>query len=307
MYLTLPSILKTPMRFPLFLAFLFVLGSSASAQELECRVSVDFRNLGGTEFTFLSDLREQIEQYLNGRAWTEDRFENLERIECNVAITFVEAQGLDRFVAQLAVGASRPIYATRQNTRVFQIVDTNWEFQYNRGQPLIYDPNRYDALASMLDFYALLILGYDYDTFSELGGTPFFERAREISELAQAQGGTGWVSIGDDQTRTTLVRQLLDPRYEPLRRAYFLYHLGTLDRFTRGYEKAWQTGFSAIEGIYELFLEVSRRYATDVFFATKSGEIADLFAEADDVRNQLYAMLIEMDPARSSDYDRLLE
>lgn len=295
------------MRSALLIVLLVALGAPAQAQELNCRVSVDFRTLSGTEFSFLNDLRDQIEQYLNGRAWTEDRFNDLERIECNVGITFTEAQGLDRFTAQIVVGASRPIYATRQNTRVFQVVDSDWEFQYNRGQPLIYDPNRFDALASLLDFYALLILGYDYDTFSELGGTPFFERAREISELAQAQAGPGWVSIGDDQTRTALVRQLLDPRYEPLRRAYFLYHLGALDRFTREYEEAWQSGFSAIEGIYELFLEVSRKYSTDVFFATKSSEIADFFFEAEDVRNQLYAMLIEMDPARSSDYDRLLE
>ena len=294
------------MRLVFFLALL-VFATPVSAQELFCNVRVDFSSLGGTEYEFLGDLRDQVSQYLNDRAWTEDRFENREWIECNVQILFIEAQGLDRFVAQLAVGASRPIYATQQNTRVFQIVDSNWEFQYNRGQPLIYDPNRYDALTSLLDFYALLILGYDYDTFSELGGTPHFERAREISELAQAQGGPGWVSVGDDQTRTTLVRQLLDPRYAPLRRAYFLYHFGALDRFTRDYEQAWQTGFSAIEGIYDLFVEVSRRYATDVFFATKSGEIANLFAEADDLRNQLYAMLIEMDPARSSDYDQLLE
>ena len=294
------------MRFAALLAFL-AFAAPASAQELLCSVRVDFSRLGGTEYTFLSDLRDQVEQYFNGRAWTEDRFDTRELIECNVEILFTEAQGLDRFVAQLAVGASRPIYATPQNTRVFQIVDSNWEFQYNRGQPLIYDPNRYDALTSLLDFYALLILGYDYDTFSELGGTRFFERAREISELAQAQGGPGWVSIGDDQTRTTLVRQLLDPRYAALRRAYFLYHFGTLDRFTREYEEAWQTGFSAVSELYELFQEVSRRYATDVFFATKSSEIADLFAEADEVRNQLYAMLVEMDPARSSDYDRLLE
>ena len=293
------------MRFLFFV--LFLLAAPVSAQELNCTVSLDFRTLPGTEYEFLDDLRDEIFQYLNGRSWTDDRFEDLERIDCSFNITITEAQGLDRFVAQIAVGASRPIYATRQNTRVFQVVDTNWDFQYNRGQPLIYDPNRFDALSSMLDFYALLILGYDYDTFSELGGTPFFERARNISELAQAQGGSGWVSIGDDQTRSTLVRQLLDTRYEPLRRAYFLYHLGTLDRFTRESEEAWQTGYSAIEEIYELFLEVSRKYATDVFFTTKSTEIADLFADADDVKNQLYAMLVEMDPARSSDYDRLLE
>jgi hypothetical protein len=206
----------------------------------------------------------------------------------------------------VVVTSSRPIYGTPRTTPVFQIIDSNWRFQYNRGQPLIFNPNSFNALTSLLDFYAYMILGYDYDTFSELGGTPHFERAREISELAQAQGDESWRSVGDDQTRTTLVRQLLDARYLPLRRAYFLYHLGTLDRFTRDPETAWQTGASAVEGIYELFLDVSRKYATDLFFAAKASEIVQLFEDADDVRNELYALLVEMDPARSSEYDRLL-
>jgi hypothetical protein len=280
---------------------------AASAQELDCRVRVDFSALSGNEFSFLGDLRDNVEQYLNGRSWTEDRYQEFERIRCSVEITFTEAQGLDRFNAQIFVGSTRPIYGTPRTTPVFQVVDSNWRFRYNRGQPLIFNPNSFDELTSLLDFYAYMMLGYDYDTFSELGGTPYFEQAREISELAQAQGDESWRSVGDDQTRTTLVRQLLDARYLPLRRAYSLYHLGTLDRFTRDPETAWQAGYSAIEGIYELFTEVSRKYATDVFFAAKSTEIVELFEDADDVRSELYALLIEMDPARSSDYDRLLE
>ncbi|MDX1530698.1 MAG: DUF4835 family protein [Rhodothermales bacterium] len=290
----------------LLLAAGVVLAPPAAAQELNCRVSVRYDALQGNEFTFLADLREEIEEYLNGRSWTEDRFDNFERIDCTVSVTFTEAQGLDRFRAQLAVGAQRPIYATAQRTTVFQVVDSDWEFQYNRGQPLIYEEQRFSALESLLDFYALLILGYDYDTFSELGGTRYFERARQIAELGQAQGASGWVALGDDDTRTSLVRQLLDPRFVPLRRAYFLYHFGALDRFTRRPEEAWESGFSAVEALYELFLETSRRYATDVFFATKANELVELFEDFPE-RAQLYAILVEMDPARSSSYDRLTQ
>jgi hypothetical protein len=301
------SVLRRLALLALGAACVFGAAPEASAQELNCRVNVNFSQLAGNEFGFLSDLREEIEQYLNGRSWTDDRFEEFERIGCSVQITFTEAQGLDRFTATITLSSQRPIYGTPRTIPVVTINDSQWQFQYNRGQPLIFDTNRYDALTSLLDFYAFLLIGYDYDTFSELGGTPYFEQAREISELAQAQGDAGWLSIGDDRTRTTLVRQLLDPRYLPLRRAYFLYHFGTLDQFTRDPEAAWQTGFSAIEQIYELFLEVSRKYSTDLFFASKAGEIVDLFADADEVRNELYALLIEMDPARSSDYDQLLQ
>lgn len=294
-------------RFVLAFALGFALLWSAryaSAQELDCRVTVNYSALSGTEFTYLNELADQIEIYVNQRAWTDDRYQEAERIACTMQITITEAEGLDRFRARLAVSAQRPVWGTPVRTTVFQIVDSNWTFTYNRGQALAYDINRFDSLTSVLDFYVYLTLGYDYDTFSELGGTTYFERARRVAEIAQGQGVLDWQSVGDDQTRSTLVRQLLDPRYDRLRRAYFLYHFGGLDRFTSDPEAAWETAASALDAVYELYLETQRRYATDVFFASKAGELSQLFSEYAD-RTRLYTMLIDMDPARTAQYDNL--
>jgi hypothetical protein len=289
---------------PLALLACLLLAPRAAAQELDCRVSVNYSALTGTEFGFLSELADQIEIYLNQRSWTEDRFQDYERIVCSFSLTITEAEGLDRFRGRLTVGSQRPIWGTPNRTQVFQIIDNSWQFTYNRGQALVFDLNRFDSIASVIDFYAFLILGYDYDTFSELGGTPFFEQSRRISELAQGQGSPDWQSVGEDQTRGTLVRQLLDARFERLRRAYFLYHFGGLDRFTSDYQAAWETAASAIELVHEVYLETSRRYALDVFFTAKSNEIPDLFGEFPR-RTNLYSMLVDMDPGRAASYDRL--
>lgn len=299
------------MRNPLWLGVTALFGvvglgtvAPAHAQELDCRVTVNYQQLTGTEYAFLAELAGQIEIYLNQRSWTNDRFEDHERIACTFSVTITEAEGLDRFRARLSVGSQRPIWGTPSRTQVFQVLDNAWTFSYNRGQALVFDLNRFDSLTSVLDFYAFLILGYDYDTFSELGGTPFFEQARRVAELAQGQGAQDWQSIGDDQTRATLVRQLLDARFQRLRSAYYLYHLEGLDRFTTNPEQAWQAVSEAIALVHELFQETSRRYAIDVFFATKAAEIADLFAEYPR-RATLYAMLVAMDPGRAGTYDRL--
>jgi hypothetical protein len=292
-------------RFVLVLLLVaLAVAAPARAQELRCNVSVNYSALSGTEFGFLADLKNNVEEYLNTRSWTQDVFDDVERIECTVQITITEAEGLDRFKAQLSVGASRPIYGTGQRTTIFQVLDGNWNFQYNRGASLIFNPNRFDPLTSMLDFYAHVILGYDYDTFSEMGGQPHFERAREIAAMGEAQGAVGWTSIGDDRTRTTLVRQLLDPRYAPLRRAYFQYHFGCLDHFVRQTEPAWEAGFAAIEGLFGLFNEVGRKYSSDVFFNTKFQELPRVFQDAPN-RSDVYGMLIQMDPAHQSNYDAL--
>lgn len=288
----------------LILAFAFALAKPAVAQELDCRVTVNYAALTGTEYAFLSELSDQLEIYLNQRSWTEDRFDDRERIECSFAVAILEAEGLDRFNARLTINSQRPIWGVPNRTQVLQVQDNAWSFTYNRGQPLVFDINRFDELTSVVNYYAFLILGYDYDTFSEMGGTAFFEQARRITEMAQGQGAIDWQSIGEDQSRASLIRQILDPRYERLRRAYFLYHHEGLDHFTTAWERAWESAAEAIEIVSEIYAESSRRYVLDVFFAAKYNEIPELFADYPN-RTSIYSLLVNMDPGRSGSYDRL--
>lgn len=278
------------------------------AQELRCTVSVNIEALQGNEFAYLDDLEEEITRYVNDRAWTDDRFLDRERIDCAMTVVFTRALTLNTFEAQLTVNASRPIYGTPQRTQTLLVQDTRWgPFTYSQGQGLIYSPNRFDAFVSVFDFYALLILGYDYDTFSELGGQPYFERARAIAELARGVDAEGWFLAGDERTRGTLITQLLDPRFAPLRRSMFTYHFGVLDHFTSQHEQAWETAMGVLESLSTLYEEFNaRRYATDVFFATKHTELADLLADAPR-RNEAYELLVGMDATHLSSYDRIVQ
>ena len=291
------------------LAMALALGAGgAAAQELNCNVTVNRQAVAGAEFGFLDEIQDDVRRYLNDRAWTQDRFEERERIDCSMQIVFRSAEGLSRFNASLVVQASRPIYGTAQPTTLLLINDDAWEFNYVRGQSLVYDPERFDAFTSVLDFYAFLILGYDYDSFSELGGTPYFELARRIANRGSAQNASGgW---GQDPTETRsrldLVRDLLDPRFQPLRQGHFAYHFGTLDSFLLDREEAWDNALVVLEGLHRLFLEFNeRRYATDVFFVSKFRELTDLLVEAPN-KNEAYALLAEMDPAHLSTYDALV-
>lgn len=278
----------------------------ATAQELNCRVRIDMSSLQGTdEFSHVTQLKPLIEEYLNNRAWTNERFRPEERIRCDFEITMLSGSSAGRktFNAQLTVGAFRPIYGTTQETNVAQIADGNWVFGFEPNSSLIYDPDRYDPLTSVLDFYAYLILGYDYDTFFPLGGTPYFERAQEIVFLAP-QGGAGW-TVGSENTRGTLVNQLLDQRLEPLRKAYFDYHFGCLDHFVQDPNEARESALKALNGIQSVIDEVSNQYAIDLFLATKNQEIVGVFEDSGQA-SVAYGILLDIDPSRSSIYDRLV-
>ncbi|MEM8557255.1 MAG: DUF4835 family protein [Bacteroidota bacterium] len=296
------------LRVCVLLGVFALLGSQAQAQrgELNCDVAVNFSEIPGTEYSFLGDLEVAIFEYVNNRSWTDFFFEEIERIDCNFVVTIRVAETLSRFQAEIVVGSRRPIYGTNRNTNVLLISDRTWTFDYNRGDPLIYDPNQYNSLTSLLDFYVFLILGYDFDTFEELGGTPYFEQARDIADLAAGRGEQDWLSIGEDRSRGTLIRQLLDPLYVPLRQAAFQYHFGGLDRFAAQHEEAWQTAYAAINEVYGVFEEFNQlRYALDVFITVKSDEIVALFRDADQ-NADLYDILVEMNPSNLQVYEGLV-
>ena len=299
MWLRLPSAL---------FAVLFLLAVPARAQELFCNVTVNYSALQGNEFAYLGELDQLIERYLNDRAWTDDVFLDRERIDCSMAITFTRNITLTDFEAQVTVSASRPIYGTGQRTQLFLFQDGNWgPFSYTQGQGLIYNPNRFDAFVSVLDFYAYLILGYDYDSFSELGGQTYFERARAISELARGVDASGWFLVGDERTRGSLMTQILDPRFEPLRKASFAYHFGVLDHFTLAHEDAWEQAMTVLQSLNELYNEFNaRRIATDVFFSAKYQEFASLLADYPR-RAEAYELLVDMDAPHQSTYDAIVQ
>ncbi|WP_412068674.1 DUF4835 family protein [Rubrivirga sp. IMCC43871] len=294
------------------LALVFFLAPlAAGAQELRCQVTLNDDAVTGSEFGYLQELRDELVRYVNGRTWTDDVYEPEERIDCQIQVTLTEALSQTLFSARLVVQANRPIYGTAQRTTTFRVADNSWRFTYARGQNLIYDPNQFDELTSVLDFYANLILGYDYDTFSPLGGTEFFERALRIAELSRAseagQPGGGWYGRGaEDRARATLAQEILDPVFEPVRRAQYDYHFGALDHFIGRPQQAWAKTIEVLTALHDLYLTTNRRrYVTDVFFGAKYQEFVALLAESPQ-RNEAYSMLSEMDSAHIGAYDALV-
>ena len=275
------------------------------AQEFNCSVSVDYRQLSGSDFTFLGELDQQIEEYINKQTWTEDRYLPHERIDCAIQVIFQEAITLTSFRARLIIASRRPTYNTTHSAVVVQFNDEDFQFNYAQGQPIVFNLEQYDPLASVLDYYAFVMLGYDYDTFSELGGTPYFEQARRIAERASSLSAAGWSQIGSDRGRMNLITQILDPRFRPLRLAYFNYYFNGLDRFVTDTDAARNSILGVLENLQELFDDVSRQYALDLFFSARYTELATIFQQSSR-SSAAYDLLTDLDPAHTSDYEKLV-
>jgi len=280
-----------------------------NAQELNCSVNVNDRQISGSSYDYVQELAPAIEQYLNENRWTSDRYQEHERINCTLQIVLTGVDDNANFSAEVVWSANRPIYNTNRQTTLFVVSDNNWQFDYSRNRNLVFDDLQFDELTSFIDFYALIILGYDYDSFSELGGSAYFNRAQEIWELAQNAGAPGWGrSIGAQRNRFGLISDLTNPSYREFREAYYRYHRLGLDQFTMDPQNARSEVVEALEQIRDTKRVTSNNYLFDIFFGSKNREIVAMLEDASSaLRTSAYNTLIDADPANTSEYRRLIE
>ena len=275
------------------------------AREFLCTASVNYRQLEGSGFEFLDELKELVEDYMNNNSWTDDRFETYELILCSIQIVFVDNFSMTSFQAQLVLTSSRPIYGTTARTTLLQISDNQWQFNYSQGAPLIFETERFDQLTSVLDYYAYLMLGYDYDAFSELGGEAHFQKAKRIQQLASTANAVGWSTLESDG-RARIIDQMTAPQYKPLREAYFKYHFNGLDHFTRDTATAREAVLEVLTILQQLYQDLTRQYVFDIFFSTKYHELVGLFDQSS-VSSTAYDLLVEVDPSHLTSYNALIE
>lgn len=276
-------------------------------QELNCTVSVNDRQISGSSYNYISELKGDLERYINNHRWTNDRFEERERILCNIQIVLINADDQFNYTAEAVFSIRRPIYNSNQLSRSIVINDSNWRFHYPRNKNLIHDELQFDDLASFIDFYVYVMLGYDYDTFSELGGSRYFNQALTILELGQNTGIQGWGrSIGAQRNRFGLITDLTNSGYIDFRRAVYRYHRLGLDQFTLNPELARSAVLETLKQLRDVKRVTSNNYLYDLFFGTKYNEIVALLRDGDaETRVEAYNVLRDADPANSSAYNQL--
>lgn len=276
-------------------------------QEINANVQVDRSRISSTSLNYLDNFAEQLETYLNDNTWTNDNFQSNERINATIQINLLGVRNDYTFDANIIIRSMRPIYNSTSQTTVFLYNDENWTFTYSPNRGLVRDELQFDALSTLLDFYAYVIIGFDYDTFSELGGTPYFSEAQNLVSLAQSSSAAGWErSTNVPRNRAQLMADILNPNYEPLRRAIYVYHRQGLDLFLQSPEKARSNVMEALQMIQKAQRQTTSNLLFDTFFNAKYREIVSLFEGADPQRRlQAYNLLSEIDPAHMNEYYKL--
>ncbi len=303
-----PRIIYIVIKHILFCGIFFIgISSPAFAQEFDCTVTINTDLLEGSSYAYLEGLKPILEDYINEFDWTKEEFEEEEQIGCQFQIVFTSGSSDFTFSAETVFQVQRPIYNTTAKTTTVLLSDNTWQFNYPEGKSLIHDELQFEPLTGFVDFYAYLMLGYDFDTFSKLGGSEYFSKAQNILNLAQTTSAIGWSRNNNNRrNRNTLVTDLVSSNYNPLREAYYQYNRLGLDQFVSKPEEARKQILESLKAIQEVKRRSTSNYLYDVFFDAKAREIAAAFDGAKtDVRLEVYNVLRETDSGHLSEYESL--
>lgn len=279
-------------------------------QELRCNVQITSQRIQGTNRQVFQTMQTAIYEFLNNTSWTNHMYGQDERIECNMIITLNEQIGSDEYRGSIQVTARRPVFGTSYTTTMLNIVDNNFNFRYAEFDQLEFSESRHSSnLTSILAYYAYIILGFDYDSFSYMGGTEYFEKADRIVNNAQSAPERGWKAYeGNRKNRYWLVENILSAKYRPMREVYYKYHRLGLDimsdKLTDGRSEIAET----LTNIQRVFRDKpdTYMYYIQVFFDAKSDELVNIFSESFPAeKTRVVNILTEVDNANVSKYNRI--
>lgn len=220
--------------FKVLTAVVFILFSQLlKAQELNCQISVMTPQISGSDKSIYDKLQTDLRDFMNNKKWTNDEWLNQERIECSMVITISDRPSTDEFKASIQVQSRRPVYRSSYNSPMFNYQDNNFTFKYVQDQLIEFDESTINSnLTAVLAYYAYIIIGLDYDSFSPMGGTPYFAKAQNIVNNAQSLPDIGWKAFESTRNRYWLAENLMNTSFQPLRNFMYTYHRLGFDKST---------------------------------------------------------------------------
>ena len=280
------------------------------AQEIEFEVTINTPKLQTADPKVFENLEKAIEEFANNRKWTEDVFEPEERIKCKLQITIEEELSATRFRANIAIQSRRPIYGSDEETPMLNHVDKDFTFDYEAFQPIVFSKNLYqDNLSSILAFYAYIVIGMDYDSFSPLGGNKYFQIAQDIliniPQNAAAQY-PGWRQKDGNRNRYWIVESFLHPRVRDFRQAMYEYHRLSLDTMSENADQARAVMASAIDKVNGVSRNYPNAMILQMFSNSKRSEVIEIFKNGTKTeKDKSYKTMIRIDPANASEYAKI--
>ena len=259
--------------------FACVLSFQVTSQELNAQVIVNSDLVNQTNQQIFKTLERTLKEFINTQVWTEEVFLNQEKITCSFVFN-LSAYSNDQFEATLQVQSERPVYQTSYDSPVLNFLDKDITFSYQEFQPLFFNESSFESnLISLISFYAYVIIGLDADTFLQNGGNRYFEKARQVVNLAQSSVRKGWKPGDGLRNRFWLIDSLRSNTFKEYRQTMYNYHRSGLDQMTNDPIAGKKALMLSIQDLEPLFQRRPNAFLLQLFFDAKVEEIVNLFQE----------------------------
>ncbi len=293
----------------LLVSILTIASISLWGQELRCNVNVSSSRIEGTNKQIFESMRTDIYEFMNNRKWSDNVFSVDERIECNIFIQITQQISADEFSGTMQVQLNRPVFNSSYKTSILNLKDNDIQFRYVEFQPMEFDETgNSNPLTNILAFYANIILGFDFDTFSPLGGSSCFQKARNIVNRSQNAREKGWRAFEGNYNRFWLIENLTNTTYSPFRELLYRYHRLGFDILSEQLDMGRSEIADALKSMQVLYRSKPDTYINRIFFDSKSDELVSLFSKGSaDEKGRVMTILTECDPSNSGKYEKILE
>ncbi len=287
------------------LLLIFFVGlKCATAQEFKLEVSVNAPSLKIADPKSVKTLEKAIREFFNDRKWTSDDFESEELIEGSIQINIKDDPSANSFIADMYISTGRPVYNSNYTSPILNHVDRDISFNYTEGDPIRDNRSTFtDNLSSILTFYAYVILGFDYDTFSLLGGEEHFKTANNIVANIPpniSSSDRNWSSLGGDRNRYWLMENLLNARVKRYREAIYSYHRQGLDKIENDATVSKAIMLSALKQIGKVNETYPNSMIIQMFSNSKRAEILEVFKNSvKSEQRKVFDIMASIDPAQS--------
>jgi len=293
------------------------LPKATEAQELSAKVTIiSNRITTAVDKRIFTTLQAQLQNLLNNRKWSEDNFKPNEKIECNFILNLDKQVETSVFGASLIVQAARPVFNTNYNSPLINWQDNDVVFRYVEFQPVEFNESRLSGtdalnvnLPAIFAYYAYMILGVDYDSYSIKGGSPFFKKALFIVNNAPAgRLVAGWSQFDGLRNRYWLAENFMNERFTLMHDGIYQYYRNSLDYFYDDESRARDEMMNVINLLNTYNTSNQNTMVLQFFMQSKSDEILEVLKRATpDQKQRALPMLERIDVTNAKKYREKLK
>jgi hypothetical protein len=303
-----------------YLLILLLLGAVTfrlRAQELQATVAVVANRIPSTvDHKQFQTLQASLYDFINNRKWSNETFQNNEKIVCNFLIDISSSGANNTYQAILTVQAGRPVYNSTYQSPLINFRDENFSFRYVEYQQLDFNENRVQGsepftanLTAEIAYYVYMILGLDFDSFSLRGGDPYFQKALNIVNNApDSRDINGWKAFDGVRNRYWLIENLTNSKYTLVHDAYYSYFRSGLDQLYDKEADGRAGILNALNMLNTVNTETPNTMIIQFFFQGKGTELSRVFQKAAlDEKSRALDLLVRLDVSNANKYKQELQ